>query len=114
MNAISRSALLVAIMSVVPVAATLAQNNNPENTGGTSGSKIANPTYPAGGANPALTDRPSAGAANVPAAANPTVPGATGSTVVPGSNSTIASDRPGTIEKKTGSGSSSGGSGGAN
>ena len=110
MNAISRSALLVAIMSVVPVAATLAQNNNPGDNGGTQGSKIARPSYPAGGANPALMDRNSTMGRNVPAAANPTVPGATGHTVVPGNKSTIASDRAGTTEKKTGTTAAGGGS----
>ncbi len=113
MNAISRSALLVAMMSVVPVAATLAQNNNPGDNGGIQGSKIARPSYPGGGANPALKDRNSTMGRNVPTAANPTAPGATGRTVVPGDKSTVGTDRQGTTQTKTGSGSGSGGGGGS-
>ena len=113
MTVISRSILLAASLFVVSATGALAQNNNPGNTGGASGSRIATPDYPpAAGSNPALSPgRLPKGSTGVPAAENPNVPGATGQTIVPGNRSTIGADRRGTTQEKTGQTSSEGGPG---
>jgi len=108
---ISRSILLVASLFAVSTAGALAQNNNPGNAGGATGSRIATPDYPpTAGSDPALSPgRLNKGTTGVPAAENPNVAGATGNTVVPGNRSTIGADRRGTTEQKTGQTSSDGG-----
>ena len=97
--------LPVAVLTVILGASVAAaQNNNPGNSGVTPDSRIAEPTYPPGQSNPALSPgRLPKGAVGVQADQNPNVPGATGNAVVPGDNSTIGGDRRGTTEQKTGS-----------
>ena len=103
MKLFSRSALLIATISLMPAAAVLAQTNNPGKSGG-SGS-VANQTYETGTPNPALeTGRLPKGATSVPADENPTVRGATGDTIVKGDRSTITGDRRATVQQKTGEG----------
>ncbi len=110
MTTIYRSASLAAVSFVLGAAVATAQNNNPGDTGGSPGSRIALPTYPAGQSDPALSPgRLTKGATGVPADANPNVRGATGEGVVQGDNSSVSGDRKGTTQQKTGQ--ISGGSG---
>jgi hypothetical protein len=84
----SRYLILAASLVAIPVAAAMAQQNNPAE------------------ANPAATAQPGA--------KNPDKPGATGRTVVLGDQSTVAGDKAGTAGAKTGqtdTGSSGGGAG---
>jgi hypothetical protein len=104
MNSLSRSLSLATVILAIGATGALAQNNNPNQSGGVRGAKIAMPEYPAGYSNPALSPGrllPGTTVA-VPAVENPEVPGATGATIVRGDHSTIEGDRQGTIEQKTG------------
>ena len=115
MHLVSRPLMLIAAMSLLPAASALAQNNNPGNSGGVTGSAIATPSYSSqpDASDPALTTgvMPK-GATKVPADENPTVRGATGDTVVRGDRSTISGDRRATVEQKTGEFESDGGGSG--
>jgi hypothetical protein len=105
MNTLSRSLSLATVILAIAATGAMAQNNNPNQSGGSRGSKVAMPEYPAGYTNPALSPGrilPGTSAAGLPAVENPEVPGATGATVVRGDHSTIEGDRQGTIEQKTG------------
>ena len=106
MTRLSSSILIVALISVAPVAGALAQNstNNPDNMAGATGSQVANPQRPTTAHNPALTTGtlPKEAGASVPPDKNPNVAGATGHTVVPGTSSTVSGDKKKTIGSKTG------------
>jgi hypothetical protein len=109
MNTLTRSLSLATIILGVAATGAFAQSsspshNNPNHSGGVTGSWIAMPEYPAGTNDPALSPgRLAAGTASVPSDENPNVAGATGMTIVHGDRSTIAGARQGTIEQKTGS-----------
>jgi hypothetical protein len=98
-----RSLSLAALAVTLGASIAAAQNNNPGNSGGTPGSRLAEPTYPQGQTDPALSPgRLPRGTAGVQADRNPNLSGATGNTVVPGDNSTVSADRRGTTQQKTG------------
>jgi hypothetical protein len=83
----SRSFALVASLIALPLVGAVAQQNNKASNSTTNGTSSA--------------------------AQNPNVPGATGRTIVPGDRSTIASDKPATVENKTGAVSTGANGGGA-
>ncbi len=100
---------LAALSFAFGTSLAVAQTNNPGNSGGTPGSKVAVPTYPKGYSDPAQSPgRLPRGTSGVQAGQNPNVPGATGSAVVPGDQSTISADRRATTEQKTGGTTSAG------
>ena len=70
-----RSLCLAALTVMLGASVAAAQNNNPGNPGGAPGSRIADPTYPAGQADPALSPgRLPKGTVGVGADQNPNVP----------------------------------------
>jgi hypothetical protein len=118
MNTLTRSLSLATIILGLAATGASAQSptpshNNPNHSGGATGSWIAMPEYPPGTNDPALSPgRLAAGTTGVPADEDPNVAGATGNTIVRGDNSTIAGARQGTIEQKTGADTASDAPGG--
>lgn len=104
MNSLSNSIAFAALALALSATGAAAQDNNPGDSGGIAGPKIAMPTYPPGANDPALSPgwlSPKV-ATSVPRDENPDVPGATGMSIVPGDRSSIASDLPATIQQRFG------------
>lgn len=115
MITISHLIPLAAALSIVSATGAFAQgSNNPGDSGGLAGARIATPTYPpTADSDPALSPgRLDRGTTGVPADENPNVAGATGYSIVPGDRSTIGRDRRATTEQKTTNYSSDGNGGG--
>jgi len=103
----SRSLLLAATLMAVPVAAAMAQSNNPAGNMGSNNSATASPgtadSKSAAGMNTGDTGPNRTAAGNYAGSAmNSTTPGATGQTVVPGSTSSQANASAGTAEQQMG------------
>jgi hypothetical protein len=110
----SRSLLIAAGLMAVPLAAAMAQQNNPAGNLGSNRSVTAAPgtadnkgasNLTTGDANAHGTMTNTHGGANM----SNTTPGATGRTVVPGTTSSQASSAPSTMQEKTGGASGNGG-----
>jgi hypothetical protein len=103
----SKSILLAATLIAVPMAAAMAQQNNPAGNQGSNRSVTASPgtadSKAASGMSTGDANSRTTGTSNYSGSAmSSTAPGATGKTVVPGSTSSQANSANGTMEQKTG------------